>query len=88
MGNVLFSEYTKLYYGNDAVSSLYIAEGSDLNNFSIGFFVKRGKNTLSKIAMKRASWASRAAGTPSTSLISNSPQTKQPSNSIPLSSSK
>lgn len=43
MGNVLFSEYTKLYYGNGAVSSLYVAEGDNADNFSIGFYVKKGK---------------------------------------------
>ncbi len=42
IGNVLFTEYTKLYYGAGAISSFFAVEGSTPDSFSFGFFAKKG----------------------------------------------
>lgn len=41
LGNVLFGEYTKLYYGNSALGSFYVSESGNPNQFSCGFFAKK-----------------------------------------------
>jgi capping protein beta len=43
LGNILFSEYIKLYYGGNAVGSFYVIEGENANKFSCGYFVKKCK---------------------------------------------
>lgn len=37
----MFAEYTKLYYGNEALGSFYVIETEDPNKFSCGYFAKK-----------------------------------------------
>lgn len=46
VGNILFNEYAKLYYGTGSVSSFFVNEGSNHDSFSLGFFAKKGKAVL------------------------------------------
>jgi hypothetical protein len=42
MGESLFKEYVKQYYGNDAVGSFYVMENDLMDgSFSCGFFAKK-----------------------------------------------
>ncbi len=47
MGNLLFSEYTKLYYGNEGIGSFYVLESeNNQNKFTCGYFAKKSKFLL------------------------------------------
>ena len=63
IGNVLFAEYTKLYYGNGAISNFLVTEGGSADNFSLGFFAKKGKSAMMQSVMKGMSLDLRAIGT-------------------------
>jgi hypothetical protein len=63
IGNVLFAEYTKLYYGNGAISNFFVTEGSNADTFSFGFFAKKGSSASMQSAMKAMSLDLRATGT-------------------------
>jgi hypothetical protein len=42
---MLFSEYTKLYYGNEGIGSFYVLENdSNPNKFTCGYYAKKSKN--------------------------------------------
>lgn len=41
MGNILFAEYVKLYYGSDGIGSFYVIQNENPNKFSCGFFAKK-----------------------------------------------
>ena len=63
IGNVLFAEYTKLYYGNGAISNFFVTEGGSADNFSFGFFAKKGKSAMMQSVIKGTSLDLRVIGT-------------------------
>ena len=81
LGNILFAEYTKLYYGGDALGSFYVIETEDPNKFSCGYFAKKGTLFVTQTSL-RISRALEAAGTVSTSSTSIPRQRRQSSISL------
>jgi hypothetical protein len=48
MGNLLFTEYTKLYYGQEGIGAFYVMENDEhANMFTCGYFAKKGNRYLS-----------------------------------------
>ena len=48
----MFAEYTKLYYGSEALGSFYVIETEDPNKFSCGYFAKKGTLHFMQICLK------------------------------------